>query len=64
MTAVTLISWKVTLCDYHHLIIEISCPFQKINHKKHKPVTVLIVCAENGHSWLGEVEKDRFDKYF
>jgi len=27
-------------------------------------MTVLIVCAENGHSWLGEWKNDRFDKYF
>ncbi len=64
MTAVTLISRRVTLCDYITLIIEISCPFQKINHKKHNQMTVLIVCAENGHSWQGGVENDRFDKYF
>ncbi len=35
------------------LIIEISCPFQKINHKNTNPMTVLIVCAENGHFWRG-----------
>ncbi len=57
MTAVTLISWEVTLCDYHHFKIEISCPFQKINHKKHKPDDLLIVCAENGHFWRGGMEK-------